>query len=64
MRGKMLRFNMEENGIGFDINKFINLVDKGLKRKYLKEAFNIQKSIKDILVKGFLPSLITICKIA
>uniref|UniRef100_UPI0040481D54 response regulator n=1 Tax=Aliarcobacter sp. TaxID=2321116 RepID=UPI0040481D54 len=32
-----------------NINKFINLVDKGLKRKYLKEAFNIQKSIKDIL---------------
>ena len=32
-----------------NINKFINLVDKGLKRKYLKEVFNIQKSIKDIL---------------
>ena len=32
-----------------NINKFINLVDKGLKRKYLKEVYNIQKSIKDIL---------------
>jgi CheY-like chemotaxis protein len=32
-----------------NINKFIKLVDKGLKRKYLKEVFNIQKSIRDIL---------------
>ena len=32
-----------------NINKFINLVDKGLKRKYLKEVFYIQKSIKYIL---------------
>jgi DNA-binding NarL/FixJ family response regulator len=32
-----------------NINKFINLVDKGLKRKYLKEVFYIQKSIKNIL---------------
>jgi CheY-like chemotaxis protein len=32
-----------------NINKFINLVNKGLKRKYLKEVFHIQKSIKDIL---------------
>lgn len=32
-----------------NINKLINLVDKGLKRKYLKEVFNIQKLIKDIL---------------
>lgn len=32
-----------------NINKFIYLVDKGLKRKYLKEVFNIQKSIGDIL---------------
>lgn len=32
-----------------NINKFMKLIDKGLKRKYLKEVFNIQKSIKDIL---------------
>ena len=32
-----------------NINKFISLIDKSLKRKYLKEVYNIQKSIKDIL---------------
>ncbi|MDD4329877.1 MAG: response regulator [Aliarcobacter sp.] len=36
-----------------NINKFINLVDKGLKRKYLKDIYNISIQIQDILDINF-----------